>query len=178
VLVEFLRTFPGAVVSQHPTRFVAWGRDAREIVADQPWNFAFGAGSPLDHLRQRDGKVLLLGADHDTVTFLHHVEHVVDFPGKRVARFKVPVLEGGERVWRDMAEYDSSSSGVHANWPDRFFARIVDGFIVESGNRGGTVGQADCHLLHARELFDFASHAMVAQAADVRAADGLKELAT
>ena len=51
------------------------------------------------------------------VTFLHYVEHIADFPDKRVARFQVPVEEHGQRVWREMEEFDTSE-GAHANWPD------------------------------------------------------------
>ena len=49
-----------------------------------------------------DGKILLLGCYDDNVTFLHYAEHVVDIPGKRVVKFKVPVDENGARVWREM----------------------------------------------------------------------------
>jgi aminoglycoside 3-N-acetyltransferase len=41
------------------------------------------------------GRILLLGSDHDHVTFLHHAEHTVDVPDKRIVRFQVPVLEQG-----------------------------------------------------------------------------------
>lgn len=173
VLVEFFRTFPGAVVSQHPTRFVARGRHADELVAGQPWDFAFGHRSPLDRFFSLGGKILLLGTDHDTVTFLHYAEHVVDFPGKRIVRFKVPVIENGERVFRDMSEVNSSGDGAHPNWPDRFFARIVDRFIDVSGNRGGVVGNAASHILPAPALFDFAAAAMIAQAVDPDAVNRL-----
>jgi len=74
------------------------------------------------------------------VTFLHHVEHVADIPGRRIARFKVPIVENGARVWRDTQEFDTSGAGVHPNWPDRFFARVVDSYLAQSGNRGGRVG--------------------------------------
>ena len=94
-------------------------------ISKQPWNYAFGRGSALDRFVELDGKILLLGCDHDTVTFLHYAEHIVDIPDKRVARFKVPVSDGGTRVWRDMEEFDTGER-AHANWPDRFFARLVD----------------------------------------------------
>jgi aminoglycoside 3-N-acetyltransferase len=47
------------------------------------------------------------------VTFLHYVEHVADMPGKRIARFKVPVEENGRRVWREMDEVDTAEGGAH-----------------------------------------------------------------
>lgn len=176
VLVEFLRTFPGSRVNRHPARFVAWGKHTPELFSSQPWDFAFGRGSALDRLVDLDGRILLLGSDHDAVTFLHHVEHVADIPERRVARFKVPVLEDGARVWRDMAEFDTSDRGAHRNWPDRFFARIVGGYLRETGNGGGRVGDAPSFLIPARELLEFARAVMERVAADPSSAAGLEEL--
>jgi aminoglycoside 3-N-acetyltransferase len=176
ILVEFLRTWPGTRVNAHPARFAVSGNAAEYLLSFQPWDFAFGAGSALERLAERDGKILLLGCDHDTVTFLHYVEHIADLPGKRIARFKVPVLEHGARVWRDMQEYDTSGDGAHPNWPDRFFARIVDSHLRQSGNRGGRVGAAWCHLFSARGLLAFARPVMEQVARDPRAAEPLTEL--
>jgi aminoglycoside 3-N-acetyltransferase len=172
-LVEFLRTYPGSRVNQHVARFVVWGKQADYLVSDQPWNYAFGLHSPLDRFLGLDGKILLLGSDHDAVTFLHYVEHVAQIPGKRIARFQVPVQEAGRRVWRDTEEFDTSSKGVHANWPDRFFAKIVDAYLAETGNQGGCVGDAMSHILPARGLLNFALPLMEAVAIDRRAADKL-----
>jgi aminoglycoside 3-N-acetyltransferase len=176
ILVEFLRTYPGTRVNPHVARFAAWGRQTDHLFSSQPWDYAFGAGSALERLLTVDGKILLLGSDHDTVTFLHYVEHIADIPGKRVARFKVPIVENGARVWRDMAEFDTSGAGVHPNWPDRFFARIVDGYLSAAGNRGGLVGNAWCHLLPARELLGYARPVMERVGLDRNAADALEEL--
>jgi aminoglycoside 3-N-acetyltransferase len=160
-LVELLRTYPGSRVNAHVARFVVWGNHTDYLLSEQPWDYAFGRGSVLERLVSLDGKILLLGSDHDNVTFLHYPEHIGDFPGKRVARYKVPVVENGARVWRDMAEFDTSGAGVHPNWPDRFFAEIVDGFLAKTGNTGGVVGGAACHLFSARGLLDYALAVMV-----------------
>jgi aminoglycoside 3-N-acetyltransferase len=172
-LVELLRTYPGSRVNDHVARFVAWGRHAEHLFAEQPWSFAFGAGSALERFVALDGKILLLGSDHDAVTFLHYAEHVGDFPGKQVARYLVPVLEGRDRVWRAMEEFDTSDTGAHANWPPRFFARIVDLHLRRTENRGGLVGDARSHLLSARALLDRALPIMKQVALDGRVADEL-----
>jgi aminoglycoside 3-N-acetyltransferase len=155
-LVEFLRTYPGSRVNNHVARFVAWGKQADFLFSSQPWDYAFGRDSALDRFVALDGRILLLGCDHDTVTFLHYVEHIADFPDKRIARFKVPVVEHGARVWRDMAEVDTSGAGAHAHWPDQLFATLVDRHLAASGNRGGPVGDAWCYFFSARELLQFA----------------------
>jgi aminoglycoside 3-N-acetyltransferase len=155
-LVELFRTWPGSRVNNHVARFVSWGKNAEFLFSEQPWDFAFGHGSALERFTELDGKILLLGSHHDNTTYLHYAEHIADFPDKRIARFKVPVLVDGVRVWRDMAEVDTSSAGAHANWPEDFFAQIVDGFLAQSGNTGGKVGNATSHLIP--------SHGMLAAA--------------
>jgi aminoglycoside 3-N-acetyltransferase len=168
-LVELFRTYPGSIVNDHVARFVAWGRHAEYLLSKQPWNYAFGRASALDRFLALDGKILLLGCDHDTVTFLHYAEHIVDIPNKRVSKFKVPVCDGSTRVWRDMEEFDTSE-GAHPHWPDRFFARLVDTHLAGTVNHGGRVGDAQCFLLGAKALLMFALPVMQSVAADPRAA--------
>jgi aminoglycoside 3-N-acetyltransferase len=172
-LVELLRTFPGSVVNDHVARFVVWGKHAGHLLSTQPWNYAFGRESPLERFVERDGKILLLGCDHDTVTFLHYAEHIVEVRGKIVSRFKVPVVEHGARVWREMEEFDTSDAGAHPHWPARFFARIVEAYLRQTNNRGGFVGNAHCFLLPSRGLLELALRVMTAVAADPRAAADL-----
>jgi aminoglycoside 3-N-acetyltransferase len=172
-LVEFLRSFPGSRVNSHVARFVVWGKHAEHLISRQPWDYAFGHDSALERFVQLGGKILLLGCDHDNVTFLHYAEHIVDIPDKRVATFKVPVAENGMRVWREMKEVDTSSRGAHPHWPDGFFARMVDTHLARTQNAGGLVGDASCFLLEARELLALALPVMKAVAADARAADRL-----
>ena len=172
-LVELLRTYPGSSVNPHVARFVAWGRHAAHLISAHPWNYAFGRQSALERFVELHGKILLLGCDHDTVTFLHYAEHIVDIPGKRVSRFKVPVMEAGARVWREMEEFDTSDGGAHAHWPDRFFARIVDTYARRTRNTGGRVGDAPCVLLEARGLLAFALPVMQAVALDAPASETL-----
>jgi aminoglycoside 3-N-acetyltransferase len=172
-LVEFLRTYPGSIVNHHVARFVAWGRHAAHLTSGQPWHYAFGYGSPLERFVALNGKILLLGCDHDAVTFLHYAEHIVEIPGKRVARFKVPIQENGRRVWREMEEFDTSDAGAHPNWPARFFARLVDTYLQETCNRGGRVGDAASVLFDSRGLLNFALPVMQAIAGDPAAAEKL-----
>lgn len=175
-LVEFLRAYPDSRVNAHVARFVLWGKQTEHLMSSQPWNYALGSDSPLERFLKLDGKIVLLGSDHDAVTFLHYVEHVADIPGKRIARYQVPVMENGCRVWRAMEEFDTSDDGAHANWPDRFFAKIVDSLLVKTRNNGARVGNAMTYILRARELVDFALPVMKAVAADPLAAEPLKEL--
>jgi aminoglycoside 3-N-acetyltransferase len=172
-LVELLRTYPGSDVNPHVARFVVWGKHADHLISRQPWHYAFGHDSALERFLGLDGKILMLGSDHDTVTFLHYAEHVVEIANKRVAKYQVPVLENGHRVWREMEEFDTADAGAHPNWPERFFGRLVDSYLAQTGNRGGLVGNAESFVMDARGLCEFALGVMRAVAADPRAADRL-----
>ena len=163
-LVEFFRTYPGSLVNDHVARFVVWGSKAPYLLSEQPWDFAFGRGSALERFVEVDGKILLIGCDHDTVTFLHYAEHILDAPGLRIAEFEVPVLENGNRVWKVMKEIDTSGQGAHPNWPDRFFAQIVNAYLAKTRNRGGRVGLAHCFLFDAKGLLELALDEMRARA--------------
>lgn len=158
-LVELFRTWPGSRVNNHVARFVAWGKQTDYLFSRQPWDFAFGKDSILERFTELEGKILLLGSDHDSVTYLHYAEHIADFPDKRIVRFKVPVLEDGHRVWREMAEIDTSEK-AHDNWPERFFSRIVDDFLDDTGNRGAKVGNAESYLIPGQGLLKAALREM------------------
>lgn len=168
VLAELFRSAPGTLCSCHVgARMAARGDRAAWLLADQPWNYGYGAGSPLAKLADHGGKILLLGSFHDEVTFLHYVEHVADFPDKRVVSFEVPLLENGQRVWRRCEEFNTSGDGVHPNWPDNFFELIVADFIakaVPEACRTGRVGGALSYLMAAPALAAHAIPIMVARA--------------
>ena len=150
----------GSLVNDHVARFVVWGRHAEYLISQQPWDFAFGRDSALERFVELDGKILLLGCDHDNVTFLHYAEHIVDIPGKRVARFDVPILENGERMWKEMQEFDTSDNGAHPAWPPRFFAQIVNAHLARTRNAGRRVGHAHSFLTDAKGLLEIALEQM------------------
>jgi aminoglycoside 3-N-acetyltransferase len=181
ILAEFFRSYPGTLCSQSICgRMAARGARAAWLMAEQPWNYGFGRGSPLDKLCQIGGKILLLGSQRAEVTLLHYAEHIAPIAGKRVAQYKVPVLQGGKRVWIDCEEFDTSGRGVHARWPENAFEIIVSDFIDK--NRGtslanvGIVGAADSALLDAASLLDHAIAMMQAWAADGDCADTAEKL--
>jgi aminoglycoside 3-N-acetyltransferase len=172
-LVELFRTSPGSLVNPHVVRFVAWGKQAMYLFSEQPWCYAYGESSALERFVELGGKILMLGADHDTATFLHHAEHIAEIPDKKIVRYRVPVEERGTRMWKDVEEFDTSDAGAHAHWPPRFFARIVDTYLADTSNRGDRVGDARAVLLDARGLLDLALRMMKIIAADREAVAAL-----
>lgn len=167
ILAEFFRSYPGTICSRAVCgRMAARGDRAAWLMADQPRNYGFGPGSPLDKLCRSGGKVLLLGSRHDEVTLLHYAEHIAPFEGKRIARYKVPVLQGSTRLWLDCEEFNTSGEGVHENWAENAFELIVDDFIAKRVGTPacclGQVGLAKTVFLDAADLVSYAVPIMVA----------------
>jgi aminoglycoside 3-N-acetyltransferase len=163
ILAEFFRSWPKVVCSDNPgARIAALGTKANWLVADHPLNYGYGLGSPFEKLCKDNGKILLLGSDLDQVTIFHYAEHLSPIENKRVVRFKVPLLQDGKRVWREIEEYDTSD-GIR-KWPDRFFAYILEQFLHAHSIKAMKVGNADCYLLDAQALVDFAIPIFVEEA--------------
>ena len=153
ILTEYLRTWPGSQRSRHPFSYVAVGKHAQWITADQPWQYRDGPGSPLAKLCEVGGFVLLLGSAMGNVTLLHHAEHLANVPNKRIDRYRMPVLRDGQRIWMDFEEYDTTRGIV--DWPDNYFETIVKDYLLAGNGRTGRVGAADSYLLDASSLNAF-----------------------
>lgn len=152
---ELLRTTPGAHRSANPgASFAALGGRAGWFTADHALDYGYGPQSPLGKLVSARGKVLMLGAPLDTITLLHHAEHIANFPGKRIIRYEAPVLVDGETVWRQFEEFDTSDPP--RDLPGDYFATIVEEFLTTGRGSRGTVGAATSVLVPADQIVPFA----------------------
>lgn len=146
-IAEAVRLLPGAVRSRHPQASVsASGARAQQIVADQPWNFAVGRGSPFDHLIDLGGYILLVGVGHNRNSFLHYAESLIAQPRLKQRRFSV--LIDGERVWWETLDVGDDN--------DTHFPVVGRDFERGAGVEGITVGRARVVLLPARPFVTFA----------------------
>lgn len=152
VLHETIRTWPGAVRSDHPDAgVVAIGRLAEWLTADHPLQYGYGEGSPLEKLTMAGGRVLMLGAPLDTITLLHYAEHIADIPDKRIHRYRRR-MPGN--VWIDFEEFDTGDP-VHEALPEMAFDEIARDYLKTGRGLTGKVAQADSYLFEAREVVAF-----------------------
>jgi aminoglycoside 3-N-acetyltransferase len=158
VLAEFIRTTPGARRSRNPgASMSALGAKAEWLTADHPLDYGYGEGSPLAKLVESHGKVLMVGAPLDTMTLLHHAEHLAKIPGKRIRRLEVPFATPRGTEWRMIEEFDTSTPIVDG-LPDDFFATIVRDYLATGGGREGLIGHAPSVLVDATVITAFAVH--------------------
>ncbi|HLU55545.1 MAG TPA: aminoglycoside 3-N-acetyltransferase [Pseudonocardia sp.] len=156
VLPEFLRTTPGALRSGNPGASVAaLGARAEWFTADHPLDYGYGPGSPLAKLVEAGGRVVMIGAPLDTMTLLHHAEHLADLPGKRVIRYEVPFATDAGVEWRTVEEFDTCDPVVDG-FAEDYFADIVRDFLATGQGRRGRVGAAESVLVDAPAMCAFA----------------------
>ena len=80
-ITEAFHQLLGVSRSLHPTHPVAgFGPNVQEILRDHDKVHAFGRGSPLGRLRERDAWVLLIGCDHRANSMIHVAEELVGVP--------------------------------------------------------------------------------------------------
>ena len=157
-LPERIRTWPNAKRSSHPeANVVAIGARAEWIVDPHPWDFPQGPGSPLARLVESGGQILVLGAPLDTITLLHHAEHLAEGPGKRFVERQMPVAEDGRRVWRTYKDIDTSAAGAFPY--EEVLGPGVDAFreigeeaVTAGVGRTGRIGAAESYLFEAEPL--------------------------
>ncbi|RRR98189.1 aminoglycoside 3-N-acetyltransferase [Glycomyces terrestris] len=139
---------PGAAVA-------ALGARAEEFTAGHPLDYGYGEDSPLARLTAAGGRVLMVGAPLDTMTLLHHAEHLADLPGKRRITIEYPLATAHGTEWRTVEEFDTGNPVVTGP-PEDYFRLIVEDYLATGAGRRGEVGQADSVLVDAAGIVAFA----------------------
>jgi aminoglycoside 3-N-acetyltransferase len=97
----------------------------------------------------------MVGAPLDTMTLLHHAEHLARIPGKRIRRYEVPFATTAGTLWRMVEEFETSLPVV-PGLADDCFATIVAEFLATGGGEQGPVGDAAGILVSAVDITTFA----------------------
>ncbi|HYO81385.1 MAG TPA: aminoglycoside 3-N-acetyltransferase [Bryobacteraceae bacterium] len=156
VLHATIRTWPGAIRSDHPDAgVVAIGARAEWLTADHPFQYGYGEGSPFEKFVECGGRVLMLGAPLDTITLLHHAEHKARLPQKRIRRYRrlMPGPKGPQ--WTEFEEFDTANPVVDT-LPSDCFGLIAKDYLATGRAGSGQVGNAPSYLFDGRELVAFA----------------------
>jgi len=141
VVADTFWRLPGVVRSPHLFAFAAAGPQAERVTSGPLPLPPHIPESPVGHVHELDGQVLLLGVNHDADTTLHLAELLAGVP------YSVPksctVLQEGRLVRLEYGENDHCC--------ERF--TLADGWLRERGLQSeGRVGHAQARLVRARDI--------------------------
>ena len=157
VFPEFLRTTTGALRSSNPgASVVALGARAEWLTSGHALDYGYGPGSPFAKLVETGGRVLMIGAPLDTMTLIHHAEHIARIADKRVKRWEVPFATGDGTEWRMSEEFDTSDAVCPQLDGVDYFTAIVSTYLENGQGRRGNVGKAPSVLMKAKGILDHA----------------------
>ncbi|HRE01269.1 MAG TPA: AAC(3) family N-acetyltransferase [Ilumatobacteraceae bacterium] len=148
-IVECFRHVPGVRRSAHPTvSAAAVGPNAAALIDGHQLAHGLGETSPQARLYELDGHILLLGVTHANNTSLHLAENRAAPSNAAIATYGSPVMVDGHREWTAYPNLVDSADD---------FERIGTAFASETGRqRTGPVGAGTAHLMHSRDVVDFA----------------------
>ena len=157
ILPQIFRKRKGVLRSLHPTHSIAiTGKDKEYFVKDEHLiDTPCGRKGCWGKLLDMDFKIVFLGCDTKSNTFIHGVEEWCNVPGrltKTYQKLKI-VMPDGTIFDRDMIRHwDRNNRGVSDNY-DRLLPHMEEkGLVVK-----GKFGDADCIIEKARDIYKVAS---------------------
>lgn len=143
VVPDIFWRLPGVLRSDHPFAYAARGPIAHRILADGLPLPPMCPESPAGRVLECDGRILLLGVDHDANSSLHLCELLADVPYRTPKH--ITVLRDGRPQRIDYAENDHCCQRFNE----------AGDWLKERGlQRAGPVGDAPSKLMRSRDLVD------------------------
>lgn len=144
----------GVVRSLHPTHSVAaFGKDSKEFIkGEEEITTPCAVGGCYDRLRERNGKILLLGVNHIRNTFIHSVEEVLQVPERLTEKpelFNIHMPDGSLKesyVYRHYNKKMAHISEVYTKLEKAFY----DNYVAKQIK----FGDATCILCDAKGIFE------------------------
>lgn len=88
VFSEYVRKHPKAKRSKHPMQSIATVGSKTDFIIENDTESSFSPDGPFDRLNALNGKILLLGADFNSVSMIHWVEEKYEVPYRYWKTFK------------------------------------------------------------------------------------------
>lgn len=143
IVADIFWRLPSARRGRHPFAFAARGPKADLITADPLVLPPHQAESPIGRVLACDGRILLLGVNHDANTMVHLAEMLAGVPYRTPHHITVAGKHGPERI--DYLENDHCCA----------LFRTVDDWMKRHGlQRDGIVGHAPSRLMRSRDIID------------------------
>lgn len=143
IVADVFWRLPSARRSRHPFAFAARGPKADLITADPLVLPPHQHESPVGRVLDCDGRILLLGVNHDANTTLHLAELLAGVPYRIPHHITVDGQDGPERL--DYLENDHCCA----------LFQSADDWLRQAGRQSeGIVGHAPSRLMRSRDLVD------------------------
>ena len=162
LLPEMLRKRPGVLRSLHPTHSVAaYGQKAQTLIEKSHLSVSScGIHSPWHQLYEQDGKIMMLGCNLTSCTFIHAIEEWGDHPCGLSDPLSYHVIpESGTPFEMNVSRHAVAGTSMN-------FGKIKNTLHRAGILTYGTFGDASVLLMRAQPLFDFVNQ-LISQENDI-----------
>ena len=153
ILPEMFRKRPGVLRSLHPTHSIAIaGKDAEYFVAGEHLvDTPCGRNGCWGKLLDMDFKIIFIGCDMKSNTFLHGVEEWLEVPGRLTEEYQLLkiIMPDGTVFDRPMRRHHDKYGGVSERY-DRIMPYMEEKNLIIYGK----FGDADCIVAAARDIYE------------------------
>lgn len=151
-LGEYFRMLPDVTRTLDPNFSCAvWGKERAYFTEDINRYQCWGEGTIWERMKHKNTKIILMGVDYESFTFLHHIEAVAKVPYRYYKRFtgdiKVAGVIEAKDTYSDYYVRTLDGTGVNEH------TRVRDHLIHEGLSKVYNVGDAEFEVLESTKVF-------------------------